>query len=538
MNKIILFVLLGMSIVRTPVILSQTRNSNNPIFDINGVKFKMIHIDGGTFDMGPDVSEEERAYHWKESERQHNVCLGSYYISETEVTEDLWNEVMEIVAQKSTLPIRDVSWDECNKFINKLNEITGKSFRFPTEAEWEFAARGGNKSKKFIFSGSNFIDKIGWYAENSDETPHPVKSKKPNELGLFDMTGNVSEWCGDWTSVRDDYYLVSPWVNPKGYDKFYIYQSETVIADRRVVRGWNYTTHNTPSAPLCQMTIRDDCFPSYGLPTIGLRLAMDDKDNSDPMKNKISPGVTIDVDNEVFKMVLVKGGKFTMGYTKLDKTKCNGFYDDISDDNEIHEVTLTDFYIGETEVTQGLWAIVMGNNKDILEHYPIVGVSWHECQEFINKLNNMTGYEFRFPSEAEWEYAARGGQKTEGYLYSGSDRDIDVGWSWSNMKGSIQEVAQKKPNELGLYDMTGNVAEWCGDLYGHDYYGKSPKSNPQGPQGGTYKVCRGGLFNDDPRPNFYRMYQHPSLSEDDFIGWTVPYNGLRLAMTSATKGGK
>jgi formylglycine-generating enzyme required for sulfatase activity len=173
-----------------------------------------------------------------------------------------------------------------------------------------------------------------------------------------------------------------------------------------------------------------------------------------------------------------------------------------------HEVELSDFYIQKTEVTQELWEYVIGGNpsetkssKDL----PVTHVSWEDCQKFIDSLNIKTGKKYRLPTEAEWEYAARGGKKRKGYKYAGSDKLEEVGWYGyehkvdgseenkrieGNSEKTVHPVAQKKPNELGIYDMSGNVREWCQDWYS-DYRVKF-KKNPQGPDNGTYKVLRGG----------------------------------------------
>ena len=202
---------------------------------------------------------------------------------------------------------------------------------------------------------------------------------------------------------------------------------------------------------------------------------------------------TFDVNGVTFNMVKVEGGTFLMGDTlELFDFGFGG------DERPVHEVTLSDYYIGETEVTQALWQAVMGSNpsefkgNDLL---PVECVSWDDCQEFIAKLNTLTGRQFRLPTEAQWEYAARGGNRSEGYIFSGRDNLDDVGWYCDNADlfvddRGLRQVATKAPNELGLYDMSGNVYEWCQDWLGE--YGKYAQTNPTGPSWGTYRVVRGG----------------------------------------------
>ncbi|MCQ2288578.1 MAG: bifunctional serine/threonine-protein kinase/formylglycine-generating enzyme family protein [Muribaculaceae bacterium] len=198
-----------------------------------------------------------------------------------------------------------------------------------------------------------------------------------------------------------------------------------------------------------------------------------------------------------FAMIGVQGGTFTMGTTPEQQ---NPF----QDEKPAHQVTLSDYYIGETQVTQKLWKAVMGSNPSVFEgeNLPVEGVSWNKCQEFVKKLNEMTGEKFRLPTEAEWEFAARGGIKSQGYRYSGSNNLDEVAWyddnsgefKWLGFKDTrqTQPVATKKPNELGLYDMSGNVYEWCQDRYGK--YSDKSQSNPTGPATGSSRVYRGGCW--------------------------------------------
>ena len=191
-----------------------------------------------------------------------------------------------------------------------------------------------------------------------------------------------------------------------------------------------------------------------------------------------------------FKMIAVAGGTFTMGATSEQQN-----YD--NDEKQTHTVTLSDYYIGETEVTQELWAAVMGSNPSWFSgnmQRPVEYVSWDDCQTFIQKLNRLTGANFRLPTEAEWEFAARGGRNSRGYQYSGSSNLDDVAWYTYNSSDTTHPVKTKSPNELGIYDMSGNVWEWCQDWYSSSYYSSSPQNNPTGPSSGSYRVFRGGSW--------------------------------------------
>ena len=195
----------------------------------------------------------------------------------------------------------------------------------------------------------------------------------------------------------------------------------------------------------------------------------------------------ITVNGVTFVMVPVPGGTFTMGIS---------IQGDASTDNKIqHQVTLSDFAIGQTEVTQELWYAVMGYNPSINKanpQYPVEYVTWNDCQNFIATLNDLTGLNFRLPTEAEWEYAARGGKLSQGYRFSGSNTLYEVAWCNGNSGGSIHPVGQLAPNELGLYDMTGNVKEWTNDWYA--YYTSAAQTDPTGPATGSWKVFRGGSY--------------------------------------------
>ncbi len=222
---------------------------------VNGVTFKMMPVEGGTFTMGA-TSEQEEPY--QDESPTHQVTLSSYMIGETEVTQELWKAVMgsnPAYFKGANRPVEEVNWDDCQEFIKKLNELTGKKFRLPTEAEWEFAARGGNKSNHTRYAGSDNLNNVAWYDENSDET-HDVATKSPNELGLYDMSGNVWEWCQD---LYGD-YRSSAQTNPTGPSS----------GSNRVLRGGSWSG----SAWSCRVSFRYDSNPSFRNFNFGLRLAL------------------------------------------------------------------------------------------------------------------------------------------------------------------------------------------------------------------------------------------------------------------------
>lgn len=235
----------------------------------------------------------------------------------------------------------------------------------------------------------------------------------------------------------------------------------------------------------------------------------------------------ITVNGVSFVMIPVEGGSFMMGATEEQGV------DGSDRERPVHQVTLSSYYIGETEVTQALWQAVMGNNPSYFAggyQQPVENVSWQDCQQFITSLNELTGCSFRLPSEAEWEFAARGGNMSEGYKFAGSNNLESVAWysyndSWS-LRGTDfygpHDVATRMPNELEIYDMSGNVHEWCQDWYGH--YGSEAQVDPVGPLTGTNRVYRGGSWYFDEW--FCRVSFRNSVSPS----YTSYGIGLRLAM--------
>ena len=257
---------------------------------VNGVTFNMIKVEGGTFKMGAQSTDpngenyDSEAYSWEQP--VHSVTLDDYYIGETEVTQELWEAVMgttieqqrqkaeeyygfdcDLYGQGLTYPMYWIAWEECQEFIAKLNRLTGINFRLPTEAEWEYAARGGNKSRGYKYAGSNTIGEVAWYDDNACDgvgknSPayftHPVGTKSPNELGLYDMGGNVLEWCSDW----DGEYSSSSQTNPTG--------PTSSKYSSRVLRGGGWGN----SARYCRVSFRiyDDLVNRFNY--IGFRLAL------------------------------------------------------------------------------------------------------------------------------------------------------------------------------------------------------------------------------------------------------------------------
>jgi formylglycine-generating enzyme required for sulfatase activity len=539
---------------------------------------EMVFVEGGTFTMGcangqtddwsalvntDDCVENQ----WVSEYPAHSVTVGNFYIGKYPVTTRLWNEVMgpdnmSFYGRDDLRPVVGVWWDDIHDFIAKLNQQTGKNYRLPTEAEWEYAARGGNKSKGYKYSGSDNVDDVAWHSGNSGKIyrwgfrryyywdsrrERTVGIKQANELGIHDMSGNVYERVGDWYEKYGADAKMNPFVGQSSSPK-------------RVIRGGSWDD----DVGSCRVSSRATASASgSGVKTFGFRLALDpgvgDGQGSNTLTIDVVPkgggtvtrdfnletyhtgtNVTLTVEaasgyifegwtvvatgkenavwtekgnsfrfamigdmnvTAVFEkidikkelaidMVTVPGGIFTMGCTK--EQFCGN---DEESFTLPHSVTVGDFQLSRYEVTQRLWKVVMGNNpsKNTEDDLcPVERVSWNDVQRFIIKLNQQTGMEYRLPTETEWEYAARGGNKSKGYRYSGSNNIDDVAWYNGNSGGKTQKIDTKQPNELGVYNMSGNVYEWVSDWYSD--YSLETQVNPTGPLSGEDRVIRGGSW--------------------------------------------
>lgn len=213
---------------------------DNAILNVNGIEYPMVFVEGGAFMMGTDDSDA-----WNNCKPVHHVTLSSYYIGMYEVTQELWETIMgsnPSVTKGTHKPVTNITWQDCQYFIAILNKLTGQKFKLPTEAQWEFAARGGNKTKECRYSGSNNVGNVSWYDRNSGNVVHEVGLKSSNELGIYDMSGNVSELCNDW----DNHYTSDPQTNPQGP------QNKVFATYDRVVRGGDYLSGEIYSRVYCR----------------------------------------------------------------------------------------------------------------------------------------------------------------------------------------------------------------------------------------------------------------------------------------------
>ena len=408
---------------------------------VNGETVQLVEIPSGTFAMGETLDMGRYR-----TPAVHQVILDGFAIGTTEVTQALWKAVMGSNPSPKdvpTAPVTGMNYSDVQKFLQKLSKETGVPFRLPTEAEWEYAAR----------------QREG-------------------------MDGGAWEWCSDWWTEDLGYHLA---VNPKGPE----------AGDQRALRGGSALEKN--NKPIT----RKGMAPTSKAGDVGLRLAVS-LDAPYPQElyavlfeNKVPrerfevadmKPETITVNGVKFDMMPVEGGTFVMGGPELSSTTKE-------DELPNHEVTLDHFKMGKYEVTQALWEAVMGSvpygNQG--PDYPIGNISWYDAQAFIRQLNALTGRKFRLPTEAEWEYAAKGGKKSHGYAFAGSPYPQGVAqYGYDDMR--TRPVARYSPNELGLYDMSGNAWEWCQDR--PTKYTAEPQTNPVGrdfaPGENDLRIMRGG----------------------------------------------
>ena len=397
-------------------------------FTVKDVTFTLAPMEAGTFSMGETLDMGRYR-----TPALHQVILDGYAIGTAEVSQALWKAVMGSNPSPKDVPaapVTMVSYADAQKFLKKLSKSTGVLFRLPTEAEWEHAARQRDG-----------------------------------------MAGSAWEWCSDWWAEDLGSLLT---INPQGPE----------AGTERALRGGSALEKN--NKPIS----RKPMAPATRAGDVGLRLAVSlDKPYPQELYDvlvvskvprerykitEVKPE-TFTVNGVKFDMVAVEGGTFLMGGSEQKGQVIR------EDELPQHEVTLDHFKIGKTEVTQALWEAVMGEvpygNQG--PEYPIGNVSWYDAQAFIRQLNALTGRKFRLPTEAEWEYAARGGRNSHGFPYAGSPYPQGVAqYGYDDMR--TRPVARYSPNELGLYDMSGNAWEWCQDRPGP--YSSIAQRDPAGPE--------------------------------------------------------
>jgi formylglycine-generating enzyme required for sulfatase activity len=494
-----------------------------------------------------------------------------FYMGKYEVTQAQWQAVMGTNPSKfkddPANLVERVSWDDTQPFLTKLNDtrlVNQWRFVRPTEAQWEYACRAGTTTV-FPFGNSEIIlAEYAWYQASSQNRAHAVGQLKPNAFGLYDMLGNVWEWCDDWH--MGGYYAQAPQDDPSG----------PTIGSARVLRGGYYQTE----AGGCRPAARTLRAPSFRQNDLGFRLAMTPSDEflsrldgnqSTSVATKGTPATSAPVANAASSDIasavqgLGKGPPPPLAIAPFDAAMAKkhqqawadylgmpveleiklpgnvplimvlippGEFMRSEDGQPQFKVQITKpFYLGKYEVTQAQWQAVMGSNPSMLKDdssNPVEQVSWDDTDPFLTKLNDarlVNQWRFGRPTEAQWEYACRAGTTT---LFPFGDSEVILpkhAWYLASSRGKPHLVGQHEPNAFELRDMLGNVWEWCDDWYMEAYYAQAPKYDPTGPTEGSDRGIRGGSYADTAgncRPA-YRSRLAPS-----FRGNNV---GIRLALS-------
>jgi formylglycine-generating enzyme required for sulfatase activity len=514
---------------------------------VNSIGIELKLIPAGTFTMGQAGGDED--------EIPHEVTLTKpFYLGVYEVTNAQWSRLMPSVPsdwKDADRPVEQVSWVDANEFCRRLSELpqerqAGRVYRLPTEAEWEYACRAGTTTQWSFGDDESRAGDYAWFDGNSDGQTHPVGTKKPNAWGLFDMHGNVYEWCSEGSSEGSSrvfrggcwYYSAGDCRSANRYGN--------VPSDRRGDLGFRLAlspseaeqepTGAAASVSPPEVQSPQDLAPA-GLSPADARALQEQKAQA--------LGLELEITNSIgMTLVAIPPGTFIMGSAE--------------DGLVTHQVTLSQpFYLGIHEVTNGQWLSVMGSVPSRWKdgNRPVETVDWHDVNEFCRRLSSLPkeekeGRVYRLPTESEWEYACRAGTTTS---YSYGDEEGQLGdYAWfANNSGNVvldakklllaskdkrsnddrleryqcrtHPVGRKRPNSWGLFDMHGNVWEWCSDWYGD--YPMVAVTDPQGPVQGSVRIRRGGPWNDPAEccRSAYRDFRGPTHTSHSL--------GFRLALS-------
>ena len=517
---------------------------------IHGVSFEFVRIPSGQFQMGSEMGDSDE-------KPVHRVCINeSFYMGKTEVTVRQFRAFMQATGYKTEAekgnwaanyawgfpivpghglnwrqpgfpqsednPAVCISWNDAVAFCQWLSRETGEHYRLPTEAEWEYACRAGRGDD---YAGN--LDEMGWYRDNSGGKTYPVAQKKPNAWGLHDMHGNAWEWCRD---VWHSNYQGAPTDGSPWLTEYYL----PPVSIRRVLRGGAWCRLDFELGSTYRYRGTSD-FRSDGTgfrivrsitvtSCVGEEPKIKKPSPERPDEQVAQPGInqtatdsklTVNVDGIVFEFVRIPPGEFLMG-SEAD-----------NEEKPVHRVHISySFDIGKTEVNvrqfrafteatgyqtdaeKERWAWTRSGQRDWdpemlicwwnlpftqSDDDPVSCVSWYDAMEFCKWLSCKTGMKIRLPSEAEWEYACRAGTTDD---FAG---DVDqMGWHRANSGHRTHPVAQKKPNAWGLFDMHGNVWEWCLDMWHRSYEG-APTDGSAWTEAKTFEpIMRGGSFINPP----------------------------------------
>jgi formylglycine-generating enzyme required for sulfatase activity len=550
-----------------------------------------VRIPAGEFQMGAPESEPS-ADRWERP--QHRVRITRpFYLGATEVTKtqyrDVTGQIPSYFNGPDGQPVKEVSWYDAVAFCERLNEKEstqwgGLLYRLPTDAEWEYACRAGSTTRYSFGDDGARLAEYAWTSDNSGGGgTHPVGRKRANAFGLYDMIGNVREWC--WDGFEETWYTQSPVDDPFG----------PPWASKRVVRGSSFFTAKPRET--VRSAVRHGVAPDARDLTLGFRLALvrptppeslgasaalpasstgtPAPTTSTPVAGPARtatpdrPGGSIITNSLGMRLVRIAPGEFLMGAPASDTLAQE-------DEKPQHRVRIARaFWLGAFEVTQRQYRAVTGENPSRFQEsndLPVENVDWNQAVAFCNKLSASEGLKpyyrwptgeraggdgYRLPTEAEWEYACRAGSTTR--YCTGEDRAgvASVSWFADNSGNDLWDsapftteaggpghgpeagrhgcrshpVGSKQPNAFGLYDMHGNLWEWCSDLYDADYYRRSPDADPVGPKQSDKRVGRGG--------SWYSSQKYASsTSRDGYApGHRVGTLGFRVARDTPARTG-
>lgn len=373
-------------------------------FDVNGVPFDMQRVEGDVFVMGG--TREQHRERISTDLPTHTVALDAYYIASTEVTQALWKAVMpewEFFEELylPNFPISYISWNDCQEFVRRLDSITGMPFRLPTEAEWEYAARGGNRSKGFRFAGGNIVENVSWGLSNAGFRTHEVGKKQPNEVGLYDMTGNVSEWCSDWYAP----YHFGTVPNPQG----------PTTGKEKIIRGSSYSNCQDNS----YLSHRYMTVPTEATSYCGMRLAL-------TLPNE--PTLQVKEEPELVKKIKIKNVRIKLMYVNAQEP----------------------YYISEEPINKRVWNKVMNLPNDAQWSQAVVDKTDSEWDQFLEACRRQTHEALEFASKEELQSAMELGFTQEPKIKKAKQR------RWEKDTHSIQrhrrtaKKAQKWADLIGV----------------------------------------------------------------------------------------
>ncbi|MGO8747823.1 MAG: formylglycine-generating enzyme family protein [Thermoguttaceae bacterium] len=534
-----------------------------------GVKMELVLIPAGEFMMGSPDSDDG-AFAWEQP--QHRVRITKpFYLGKYPVTQGQYERVMgknpswfcksgagkDKIGETETsqFPVEQVLWEEAMGFCKRLSEKEKKKYRLPTEAQWEYACRAGSTTRYCFGDDETQLGDYAWFGGTAGLQTHPVGQKKRNAWGLYDIHGNVWEWCQDWyeryqaNSPTDDptgpttssyrVFRGGSWFDDARYCRSACRKSDMPEARRRdlgfrvvavlMVMGCDgqekggtvgeqhddsIAKATTEDSPRKESDAREKA-TTVAEKTIATKLVGKEHPSNRDLTGQVHPTAADErsITNSIgMKLILIPAGEFLMGSPDSDK-------DANKDEQPQHRVRITrPFYLGKYLVTQWEYERVMGKNPSFFcksgdgndqigeedtSQFPVEQVSWEDAIEFCKRLSEKEKKEYRLPTEAQWEYACRAGSTTR--WFCGDDEKPLGEYAWYTTRSyfgdddlghgwsiSTHPVGQKKPNVRGLCDMHGNVFEWCQDWYDEHYYQNSPADNPIGPATGSDRVHRGG----------------------------------------------